>query len=205
MYRAGHGGDLRALRDPGGQLGDRLPAARRSDRGADEAPARSPISFAKPYASPEVIVRRVVRRDRRDRPRHMLHDACEVDSRLAWVEADSVGVAHAVRQGRRCDQALAGHATGPQAVAARSLTFDQGDPRARSGGDRRRHEPGGAAAEHDEVVAAAAGGHGDAAPVAAVMVLMGSSPSLACRSVTTRAGLTIRHRSGRPQSAVVAS
>jgi len=82
-----------------------------------------------------------MRRDRRDRPRHVLHDATAVDRRVDGRQADGVGVAHAVRDRGGRDQALAGHAAGPQAVAADSLALGQRDARPSTGRDHRRHSP----------------------------------------------------------------
>src|SRR6516165_11638146 len=53
------------------------------------------------------------------------------------------------------DKALAGHATGPQALASRARPLDERHPCAQAGGDHRRHKPPGASAEHGEVVALA--------------------------------------------------
>ena len=98
---------------------------------------------------------RVVRLDRVDHPPDPLHHASEVDLRLDRRQPELVGVPHPMGGRRAGDQALGGHAAGPQAVTPGPLALEQCHPGADCGGDLRRHQPAGTAAEDHQVIAAA--------------------------------------------------
>ena len=92
-----------------------------------------------------------MRFDGLDHRLHAFHDSGEVEFGLRRFDAELLRPRHMRQQAGRADQRLGRHAAGVQAISAKLVLLDQGDPGLDRGGDVGRHQPGAAAADDHQI------------------------------------------------------